>query len=164
MIGAGLWRSRTQTKETVHQWRARRSCWGELVQWDTSEHDWLEGRGEKLYLIHMIDDATQRVDGALRGARLDGGEHAAAVVLSGTPWEAGRVLYKASLFRTAPKIARDVKEVPRAGMVRNRAPELRRRSRTIPLSMPSSWTWTIRRNRQESIGPETCHVSQARLL
>jgi len=31
------------------------------VQWDTSEHDWLEGRGEKLYLISMIDDATSRL-------------------------------------------------------------------------------------------------------
>src|SRR5207248_2789392 len=41
-------------------WRPRRSCWGELVQWDTSEHAWLEGRGEKLYLIAMLDDATSR--------------------------------------------------------------------------------------------------------
>jgi hypothetical protein len=32
-----------------------------LVQWDTGEHDWLEGRGEKLYLIAMIDDATSRL-------------------------------------------------------------------------------------------------------
>jgi hypothetical protein len=32
-----------------------------LVQWDTSEHDWLEGRGEKMYLIKMIDDATSRL-------------------------------------------------------------------------------------------------------
>jgi hypothetical protein len=31
------------------------------VQWDTSEHAWLEGRGEKLYLIAMIDDATSRL-------------------------------------------------------------------------------------------------------
>jgi hypothetical protein len=30
------------------------------VQWDSSEHDWLEGRGKKLYLIAMIDDATSR--------------------------------------------------------------------------------------------------------
>ncbi|MBL8223668.1 MAG: transcriptional regulator, partial [Bryobacterales bacterium] len=30
-------------------------------QWDTSDHDWLEGRGEKLYLITMIDDATSRL-------------------------------------------------------------------------------------------------------
>jgi hypothetical protein len=34
---------------------------GELVQWDTSDHDWLEGRGEKLYLIVMIDDASKRL-------------------------------------------------------------------------------------------------------
>jgi hypothetical protein len=31
------------------------------VQWDTSEHNWLEGRGEKLYLISMIDDATSQL-------------------------------------------------------------------------------------------------------
>jgi len=42
-------------------WRARRARYGELVQWDTSEHDWLEGRGEKLYLIGMIDDATSQL-------------------------------------------------------------------------------------------------------
>ena len=33
---------------------------GELVQWDSSGHDWLEGRGEKLYLVAMIDGATSR--------------------------------------------------------------------------------------------------------
>jgi hypothetical protein len=32
-----------------------------LVQWDTSDHDWLEGRGERIYLISMIDDATSRL-------------------------------------------------------------------------------------------------------
>jgi hypothetical protein len=46
--------------EEVHVWRPRRSCWGELVQRDTSEHDWLEGRGPKLYLVAMLDDATSR--------------------------------------------------------------------------------------------------------
>jgi transposase InsO family protein len=61
MIGAKLWQAQGQKVETVHQWRPRRSCRGELVQWDTSEHDWLEGRGEKLYLIHMIDDATSEL-------------------------------------------------------------------------------------------------------
>jgi hypothetical protein len=30
------------------------------VQWDTSDHDWLEGRGEEILLINMIDDATSR--------------------------------------------------------------------------------------------------------
>ena len=45
----------------VHQWRPRRSHYGELVQWDTSDHDWLEGRGEPVrHLVRMIDDATSR--------------------------------------------------------------------------------------------------------
>jgi hypothetical protein len=58
LIEAKLWRSRRAHVEQVHVWRTRRARFGELVQWDTSEHDWLEGRGEKLYLIGMIDDAT----------------------------------------------------------------------------------------------------------
>jgi transposase len=58
MIQAGLWRSRGRKMEDVHCWRARRSAFGELVQWDTSEHDWLEGRGAVRYLVKLIDDAT----------------------------------------------------------------------------------------------------------
>jgi hypothetical protein len=61
MTQAGLWRAKKQKIKNVHVWRPRRSCRGELVQWDTSEHDWLEGRGEKLYLISMIDDATSKL-------------------------------------------------------------------------------------------------------
>lgn len=61
LIAAGLWQSRKRKAETIHQWRERRACFGELVQWDTCVHDWLEGRGERLYLIAMIDDATSRV-------------------------------------------------------------------------------------------------------
>ena len=38
-------------------WRARRARYCELLQWDTNELDWLKGRGEKLYLIGMIEDA-----------------------------------------------------------------------------------------------------------
>src|SRR5215470_16716342 len=60
MIGAKLWRARKQHIEKVHEWRPRRSRFGELVQWDTSPHDWLEGRGEKILLINMIDDATSQ--------------------------------------------------------------------------------------------------------
>jgi hypothetical protein len=45
----------------VHTWRERRARFGEVVQWDTPDHDRLEGRGERLYLIPMIDDATSRV-------------------------------------------------------------------------------------------------------
>jgi hypothetical protein len=61
MMRAQLWRGKKEKVKQVHAWRPRRSRWGELVQWDTSEHDWLEGRGEKLYLIAMIDDATSRL-------------------------------------------------------------------------------------------------------
>jgi len=61
LIEAKLWRRQRTRVEQAHVWRARRARYGELVQWDTSEHDWLEGRGEKLYLIAMIDDATSEL-------------------------------------------------------------------------------------------------------
>lgn len=38
--------------------RERRPCFGELVQMDSSEHDWLEGRGPRMTLVTTIDDAT----------------------------------------------------------------------------------------------------------
>src|SRR5438067_6032424 len=60
MISAKLWRARKAHVEKIHEWRPRRSRLGELVQWDTSPHDWLEGRGEEMLLINMIDDATSR--------------------------------------------------------------------------------------------------------
>ena len=60
LIGAGRRRVKRRKAEEVHVWRPRRSCRGELVQWDTSEHDWLEGRGPRLYLVAMIDDATSQ--------------------------------------------------------------------------------------------------------
>jgi transposase len=58
MIEAGLWKSKPQRLAEVHCWRPRRSAFGELVQWDTSGHDWLEGRGPVRYLVRLIDDAT----------------------------------------------------------------------------------------------------------
>jgi len=61
MAKAGLWKAGHLRVVEVHQWRPRRSRCGELVQWDTSTHDWLEGRGETIYLISMIDDATSRL-------------------------------------------------------------------------------------------------------
>jgi hypothetical protein len=61
LMEAKLWRRRRARMEQAHVWRARRARYGELVQWDTSEHDWLEGRGEKLYLIAMIDDASSEL-------------------------------------------------------------------------------------------------------
>jgi hypothetical protein len=108
MIGAGLWRPRRSAVKPVHQWRQRRPCRGELVQWDTSEHDWLEGRGEKLYLIHMIDDATSQL--IARFVDSDSTEENMRLLWSYLE-QHGRpgAFYtdKASLFRTAPKTPRD---------------------------------------------------------
>jgi transposase-like protein len=61
VMEAKLWRARRSRIERAHLWRPRRARYGELVQWDTSEHNWLESRGEKLYLISMIDDATSQL-------------------------------------------------------------------------------------------------------
>src|SRR3954451_22345110 len=104
LIGAGLWQSRKRKVETIHQWRERRACFGELVQWDTCIHDWLEGRGERLYLIAMIDDATSRVHA--RFVRHDTAEENMRVL-----WQwlerYGRPLAfytdKAAMFETTPK-------------------------------------------------------------
>jgi transposase len=114
MIAAGLWHSRGQRIEAVHPWRERRSCRGELVQWDTSDHDWLEGRGEKLYLIHMIDDATSQL--TARFVRHDSTEENMRLLWSYLEAHGRPVAFytdKASLFQTAPKIARDQKQLPR---------------------------------------------------
>jgi len=73
MAKAGLWRSGHPRVVEVHQWRPRRSRCGELVQWDTSTHDWLEGRGGQIYLISMIDDATAQVGWLRARPRLESG-------------------------------------------------------------------------------------------
>lgn len=41
--------------------RERRSCFGELLQFDGSHHDWFEGRGAECCLINCVDDSTGRV-------------------------------------------------------------------------------------------------------
>lgn len=62
LVEAGAWQAKPRRVKNVHVWRPRRSCRGELVQWDTSIHDWLEGRGaEPIKLIAMIDDASNEL-------------------------------------------------------------------------------------------------------
>jgi transposase len=59
LLAAGSWR--VQRRRQKHrQWRERKPCFGQLVQMDGSEHDWLEGRGPGMVLMVMIDDATNR--------------------------------------------------------------------------------------------------------
>jgi Helix-turn-helix domain len=60
LLTEGLW-ERRRHRDPHRSRRPRRSCFGELIQMDASIHDWLEGRGEELVLITMIDDATSRV-------------------------------------------------------------------------------------------------------
>ena len=60
LIREGLWQ-RQRRRETHRSRRPRRACFGELVQMDASIHDWLEGRGQDVVLISMIDDATNRI-------------------------------------------------------------------------------------------------------
>jgi hypothetical protein len=61
LLAAGLW-ERKRRRDKHRSRRPRRSCFGELIQMDASIHDWLEGRGESLVLIKMIDDATSHVE------------------------------------------------------------------------------------------------------
>jgi len=108
MIRAKLWRANQQKEKARHERRLRRSRCGELVQWDTSEHDWLEGRGEQLYLIAMIDDATSRL--FARFVRRDTTEENMKLLWSYLE-KFGRPLAfytdKASIFQTAEKHKRD---------------------------------------------------------
>ena len=60
LLAEGLWQRRRR-RDVHRQRRPRRSCFGELVQMDTSIHEWTEGRGETMVLITMIDDATSRL-------------------------------------------------------------------------------------------------------
>jgi hypothetical protein len=60
LVAEGLWQRRRK-REEHRQRRDRRECRGELVQADGSHHDWLEGRGPRMVLVAMIDDATSRV-------------------------------------------------------------------------------------------------------
>jgi hypothetical protein len=59
LLEAGLWTGRRR-RDRHRSRRPRRKCFGELVQADASEHDWLEGRGPVLTLVGLIDDATDR--------------------------------------------------------------------------------------------------------
>jgi hypothetical protein len=60
LAAAGLWQPRRRWDARPRR-RPRRACFGELVQMDTSLHDWTEGRGEPRVLTVLIDDASNRL-------------------------------------------------------------------------------------------------------
>src|SRR5580658_3201331 len=102
MTKAALWRPRSQRVKTVHVWRERRACFGELVMQDSSPFRWLEDRGPACQLIALIDDATSRIWG--RFTEHDTTEENMRT-LEGWLRRYGRPLAhytdKASIFRTA---------------------------------------------------------------
>lgn len=61
MIEEGLWKPKRE-RPRHRKARPRRSAFGELVQWDSSEHAWFEERVPgRFTLIQMHDDATNRL-------------------------------------------------------------------------------------------------------
>jgi transposase-like protein len=60
MKAAGLWR-RQRRRKPYRQRRERKAHFGELLQLDGSFHEWLEERGPRACLMHMVDDATGTV-------------------------------------------------------------------------------------------------------
>ena len=114
------------------------------MQWDTSEHDWLEGRGEKLYLIAMIDDATSRL--FARFVRHDSTEENMRLLWSYLE-RFGRPLMfytdKASLFSNNEKHKRD-----EPGVEKDRRRCRRRKSAARYRSWESRGKRRIRRRRK----------------
>lgn len=61
MIKKKLWKPRPRRgPQIIRKWRERKDCFGELVQFDGSYHDWFEDDGEEC-LLAAIDDATGKV-------------------------------------------------------------------------------------------------------
>jgi hypothetical protein len=61
MIDEGLWEAKRR-KARHRKARPRRAAFGELIQWDSSDHAWFEDRAPgRFVLIKMHDDATNRL-------------------------------------------------------------------------------------------------------
>lgn len=57
LIKEGLWQHKKRPRG-YHARRQPRERFGELVQFDGSDHEWFEGRGPRCCLMNMVDDAT----------------------------------------------------------------------------------------------------------
>jgi hypothetical protein len=72
-IEEGLWKPKKKKNGSEHRsWRQRRSCYGEMEQFDGSYEAWLEDRlldehglPQKLCLLASIDDATGKITKAI---------------------------------------------------------------------------------------------------
>lgn len=61
MIAEGIWQPKLKKKETHREWRQRKACKGEMVQYDGSYEHWFEDRGGEICLLASIDDADSEV-------------------------------------------------------------------------------------------------------
>lgn len=64
MIDEGLWKPRLKQKALIHrEWRERKSCYGEMIQFDGSYEHWFENRNKtgEACLLAAIDDATGKI-------------------------------------------------------------------------------------------------------
>jgi biotin operon repressor len=96
MMEAQLWRGRRRKPEAAHVRRPRRTRCGELVPWDTADHEGREGRGDRLHLISMMDEATSRLharfvtsDSTVENRLVWGG-------IPGTAWQTAGLLHRQS--------------------------------------------------------------------
>ena len=105
LVAEGLWKP-VRKVEKHRRRRERKACFGEMVQADASEHDWLEGRGPRMELVGVIDDATGRIfvrfyEGETTGAYMD--------LLSRYIQKFGRPLIwysdRAGIFRAEEKVS-----------------------------------------------------------
>lgn len=108
LIAAGLW-TPGRRRRRVHRRRERRSCFGELVQLDGSDHLWFGEDYPRCVLMVLIDDATGWTWGRLVEAET---VQAAMTVLR--EWVAGhglpRSLYpdRHSIYRRNDKAAEEI--------------------------------------------------------
>lgn len=62
MIDEKLWKPKQKNKKQKHrQWRQRKSCYGEMEQFDGSYEYWFEDRADKCCLLSSIDDASGKI-------------------------------------------------------------------------------------------------------
>ena len=61
MIEQELWVAKRKRKCKIHQRRARRARFGELLQGDGSRHAWFEDRGPECTIVLFVDDATSKI-------------------------------------------------------------------------------------------------------
>ena len=61
MTEDGIWTTHRRRRERIQQPRRRRSCFGDLIQIDGSDHEWFEERGPRCTLLVFVDDATSRL-------------------------------------------------------------------------------------------------------